>query len=91
MNEPPKLQDYMLPVLTLFADGEEHIYKEIPTFLEARYVLLEADKPNRARVMINNAIGSYELWRDAREQFDLYQSIQSIENRGCAHSTGRRS
>lgn len=23
----------------------------------------------------------YELWRDAREQFDLYQSIQSIENR----------
>ena len=23
----------------------------------------------------------YELWRDAREQFDLYQSIQSIDNR----------
>jgi hypothetical protein len=23
----------------------------------------------------------YELWRDAREQFDLYQSIQRIENR----------
>ena len=23
----------------------------------------------------------YELWRDARKQFDLYQSIQSIENR----------
>jgi hypothetical protein len=24
----------------------------------------------------------YELWRDNREQFDLYQSIQSIDNRG---------
>jgi len=24
----------------------------------------------------------YELWRDNREQFDLYQSVQSIQNRG---------
>jgi hypothetical protein len=24
----------------------------------------------------------YELWRDNRQQFDLYQSMQSIENRG---------
>jgi hypothetical protein len=23
----------------------------------------------------------YELWRDDRQQFDLYQSTQSIENR----------
>ncbi len=59
MNEAPKLQDYMLPVLKLFADGGEHIYKEIPAYLEARYELLETDKPNRARVMINNTIGYF--------------------------------
>jgi restriction system protein len=59
VNEPPKLQDYMLPILKLFADGEEHIYKEIPAFLEAGHALLEADKPDRARVMINSAIGYF--------------------------------
>jgi len=56
MNEAPKLQDYMLPILKIFADGEEHLYGEIPAYLETRYALLKADRPNRARVMINNTI-----------------------------------
>ncbi len=59
MNEVTKLQDYMLPVLNLFADGEEHLYKEIPTYLETKYALLETDRPDRARVMINNTIGYF--------------------------------
>lgn len=59
MEEVPKLQDYMLPVLNLFADNEEHLYKEIPAFLESRYALLEADKPNRSKVMINSTIGYF--------------------------------
>lgn len=59
MANAPKLHDYMLPVLKVFADGEEHLYKEIPVYLENGYSLLEADRPNRARIMINNSIGQF--------------------------------
>ena len=59
MAEAPKLHDYMLPVLKVFTNGEEHLYKEIPAYLENRYPLLEADRPNRARIMINNSIGQF--------------------------------
>ena len=59
MDEAPKLHDYMLSVLKVFADSEEHLYKEIPAYLENRYSLLEADRPNRARIMINNSIGQF--------------------------------
>jgi len=31
----------------------------------------------------------YELWRDNRNQFDLYQSNQSIENRGKLNAPPR--
>lgn len=57
MSEDPKLHDYILPVLKLFGDGEEHSYKEIPIHLETKYTLLQGDRPTRARMMINNAIG----------------------------------
>lgn len=33
MSKAPNLQDYMLPVLKIFEDGEEHSYKEIPEHL----------------------------------------------------------
>lgn len=59
MSDAPKLQDYMLPVLKLFTDGEEHSYKEIPAHLEAEFTLLQADKPKRARIMINGTIGYF--------------------------------
>lgn len=59
MNEAPNLQDYMLPILKLFEDGEEHSYKEIPAHLEAGFTLLQADTPKRARIMINGAIGYF--------------------------------
>lgn len=59
MNDAPKVQDYMLPVLSLFGDGDEHAYKEIPAYLEKGYNLLELDKPTRATIMINAAIGYF--------------------------------
>ncbi len=59
MNKVPGVQDYMLPVLKLFEDGEEHLYKEVPAHLEAKFTLLQADKPKRARIMINGTIGYF--------------------------------
>lgn len=59
MSEAPNLQDYMLPVLKLFEDGEEHSYKEIPAHLEAGFTLLQTDTPKRARIMINGTIGYF--------------------------------
>lgn len=59
MNEAPNLQDYILPVLKLFGDGGEHTYKEIPTYLENEFNLLQADTPKRARLMINGTIGYF--------------------------------
>ena len=59
MDEAPKLHDYMLPVLEAFADGAEHTSKDIPSYLENNYSLFEADKPNRAKIMINNSIGQF--------------------------------
>ena len=50
----------MLPILLLFADEKEHSYKEIPAHLETACNVLEVDKPNRARIMINNAIGMFK-------------------------------
>lgn len=59
MNDVPKLQDYMLPVLKFFADGEEHSFKDIPPYLESNYSLLQSDKPKRSRLMINGSIGYF--------------------------------
>lgn len=59
MNDVPKLQDYMLPVLKFFADGEEHSFKDISPYLEPNYSLLQSDKPKRSRLMINGSIGYF--------------------------------
>ena len=86
MGDAPKLQDYMLPILNLFADGEEHSYKEIPSYLEAEHTLLEADTPMRARLMINGTIGYFMkalvLDKTGEQRF-------KITNRGLALLEGK--
>ena len=75
MAEVPKLHDYMLPLLEAFADGEEHSCKDIPAYFENKYSLLEADRPTRAKIMINNSIGQFVkalvLEKTANQKFKI--------------------
>jgi restriction system protein len=53
----PKLNEYILPVFKLFADGKEHGSQEIPPHLAETTDLSERDKPRRAQLMINGSVG----------------------------------
>lgn len=60
-EKEPKLDDYMLPILKILGNNEEHERKNIVSQLSSEYTLVQHDRPKRSTLMINAVLGYLKI------------------------------